>query len=198
VRCGCLVTHSGYEFRASTTVGLHLNFGGNVTELSTRNAYQYLRETLTGFSAFDPNARHRVMTPVFPYCNSRFPLCIWREHSLILSVLLAACPQFCWRSPKERRRSFRRLPCGVSWRECHMEVFATFGLIVLVGLGIPILLLLSALVFDLVVVIYAVTTRIGSRKRKPSTFGTVARSVGQRDSRGTAVVWSTSGGIAQR
>jgi hypothetical protein len=79
-----------------------------------------------------------------------------------------------------------------------MEVFATFGLIVLVGLGIPILLLLSALVFDLVVVIYAVTTRIGSRKRKPRTFGTVARSVGQRDSRGTAVVWSTSGGIAQR
>lgn len=79
-----------------------------------------------------------------------------------------------------------------------MEVFATFGLIVLVGLGIPILLLLSALVFDLVVVIYAVTTRIGSRKRKPRAFGTVARSVGQRDSRGTAVVWNTSGGIAQR
>jgi len=79
-----------------------------------------------------------------------------------------------------------------------MEVFATFGLILLVGLGIPILLLFSALVFDLVVVIFAVITRIGSRKRKPGTLGTVARSVGQRDSRGTAVVWSTSGGIAQR
>jgi hypothetical protein len=79
-----------------------------------------------------------------------------------------------------------------------MEVFATFGLIVLVGLGIPILLLLSALVFDLVVVIYAVIARIGSRKRKPRTFGTVARSVGQREDRGTPVVWSTSGGIAQR
>lgn len=48
---GCLITHSGYEFRACTPVGLHLNFGGNVTELSTRNAYPYLRETLTGFSA---------------------------------------------------------------------------------------------------------------------------------------------------
>ena len=49
-----------------------------------------------------------------------------------------------------------------------MEVFATFGLIVLVGLAIPIILLFAALVFDLVVVLYAVatTTRIRKRKRR--------------------------------
>ena len=49
-----------------------------------------------------------------------------------------------------------------------MEVFATFGLIVLVGLAIPITLLFGALVFDLVVVLYAAatTTRIRKRKRR--------------------------------
>ena len=49
-----------------------------------------------------------------------------------------------------------------------MEVFATFGLIVLVGLAIPIILLFAALVFELVVVLYAVatTTRIRKRKRR--------------------------------
>jgi hypothetical protein len=54
----------GYALRiripVDTTVGLHLNFGGNVTELSTRNAYPYLRETLTGFSAFDLRSELRT------------------------------------------------------------------------------------------------------------------------------------------
>jgi hypothetical protein len=70
-----------------------------------------------------------------------------------------------------------------------MEVFATFGLIVLVGLAVPILLVFSALVFDLIAVIYVVITTRGSRKRKPGTFGAVAPSGIPRESRGSTVVW---------
>ena len=70
-----------------------------------------------------------------------------------------------------------------------MEVFTTFGLIVLVGLAIPILLLFSALMFDLVVVIYVLIAGMRSRNRKTRPLGTVARSIGVRESRGTAVVW---------
>jgi hypothetical protein len=71
-----------------------------------------------------------------------------------------------------------------------MEVFATFGLIVLVGLAIPILLLFSALVFDLAVVIYVLIASIGSWRRKPRTFGAVPRSGGERQSQRTVVVWA--------
>lgn len=69
-----------------------------------------------------------------------------------------------------------------------MEVFATFGLIVLVGLAIPILFLFSALLFDLVIVMYVLFAGMRSRNRKPRTLGTVARSIGTRESRGAAVV----------
>ncbi|HEY8852646.1 MAG TPA: hypothetical protein VIM36_10720 [Gemmatimonadaceae bacterium] len=70
-----------------------------------------------------------------------------------------------------------------------MEVFATFGLIILVGLAIPILLLFSALMFDLAVVIYVAIARMRTRVRFRRTPGTVPRSIGPRESRGTAVVW---------
>jgi hypothetical protein len=70
-----------------------------------------------------------------------------------------------------------------------VEVFVTFGLIVLVGLAIPILLLFSALVFDLVVVIYVMIAGMGSRKRKRRVLGSMARSIGVRESRGTTVGW---------
>lgn len=55
-----------------------------------------------------------------------------------------------------------------------MEVFATFWLIVLVGLAIPITLLFAALLFDLVVVFYALIAGIWRLKRPPRTFGAVA------------------------
>ena len=70
-----------------------------------------------------------------------------------------------------------------------MEVFATFGLIVLVGLAIPILFLFSALLFDLVVVMYVLFAGMRSRNRGRATLGNVARSVGTKESRNTAVVW---------
>jgi hypothetical protein len=70
-----------------------------------------------------------------------------------------------------------------------MEVFATFVLILLVGLAIPILLLFSALVFDLVVVIYVMIAGMGSRKRKRRALGTVAQSIAERKSRVAPVVW---------
>ena len=41
-----------------------------------------------------------------------------------------------------------------------MEVFATFALILLVGLVIPIMLLLGALIFDLAVVFYLAIARM--------------------------------------
>ncbi|MGZ3331526.1 MAG: hypothetical protein ACXU9O_01795 [Gemmatimonadaceae bacterium] len=48
-----------------------------------------------------------------------------------------------------------------------MEVFATFGLIMLVGLAFPIALLFMALLFDLAVFLYVVITTKPSQKRKP-------------------------------
>jgi len=78
-----------------------------------------------------------------------------------------------------------------------MEVFATFGLIVLVGVAIPILLVFSALVFDLIAVTYVVITTIVRRKRKPETFGAVARSGIPRESRGSTVVWEFWRGYRQ-
>jgi len=53
----------------------------------------------------------------------------------------------------------------------YMEVFATFVLILLAGMALPIVLLISGVLFDLVVAIYVVITTSGSRKRKPRTFG---------------------------
>src|SRR5437762_3338942 len=40
-------THSGYDWTGTLTVGLHLNFCGDLAELSARNPHFYLRETLT-------------------------------------------------------------------------------------------------------------------------------------------------------
>jgi len=71
-----------------------------------------------------------------------------------------------------------------------MEVFATFGLIVLVGLAIPIVLLFLALVFDLAVVIYVVIASVGNRTRKPGTSGALARYSGAREKRWTVVGWA--------
>jgi hypothetical protein len=47
-----------------------------------------------------------------------------------------------------------------------MEVFATFGLILLVGLAFPIALLFAALLFDLAVVLYVVITTKAPQKRQ--------------------------------
>ena len=69
-----------------------------------------------------------------------------------------------------------------------MEAFATFGLIVLVGLAIPILFLFSALIFDLAVVIYVVIAGMRSRTRMRRVPGAMARSIGVRDNGGAAVV----------
>jgi hypothetical protein len=71
-----------------------------------------------------------------------------------------------------------------------MEVFATFGLIVLVGLAIPILLLFSALVFDLAVVIYVVIASKGKRTRKLGTSGAVARYSGVWENWRTVISWA--------
>ena len=71
-----------------------------------------------------------------------------------------------------------------------MEVFATFGLILLVGLAIPILLLFSALLFDLAVVIYVVIASAGNRMRKPGTSAAVARYSGVRGKRRTVIGWA--------
>ena len=70
-----------------------------------------------------------------------------------------------------------------------MEVFATFGLIVLVGLAFPIVLLFSALVFDLAVVIYVVIAS-ANRTRKLGTSGVVARYKGVRGKRRTVIGWA--------
>jgi hypothetical protein len=56
-----------------------------------------------------------------------------------------------------------------------MEVFSAFGLIVLVGLAIPIALVLGALLFDLAVVVYLAITPKVSRNRKPHGFELVPR-----------------------
>jgi hypothetical protein len=71
-----------------------------------------------------------------------------------------------------------------------MEVFATFGLIMLVTMAIPIALLFSALVFDLAVIIYVGIASIGTLKRKLEMSGRAALSSGKRKSRPTDVVWA--------
>jgi hypothetical protein len=70
-----------------------------------------------------------------------------------------------------------------------MEVFAAFSVILLAGMALPVVLLISGVLFDLVVVIYVVITTIFSRKRKPGTLGAVRRSGRAKKSQGTAVVW---------
>jgi hypothetical protein len=58
----------------------------------------------------------------FPYGNSRFPCCVWRVHTFILWVRLAACPRFCWPSPASTSQEFpavgsgRELPGGGTWK----------------------------------------------------------------------------------
>lgn len=71
-----------------------------------------------------------------------------------------------------------------------MEVFATFGLIMLVTMAIPIALLFSALIFDLAVIIYVGIASMGTRKRKPGMSGAAALSSGAREIRPTVVVWA--------
>jgi hypothetical protein len=51
VSADCFLTHSGYDSPGTLTVGLHLNFSGDVAELSARNHPWRLRETLTGEGA---------------------------------------------------------------------------------------------------------------------------------------------------
>jgi len=68
-----------------------------------------------------------------------------------------------------------------------MEVFATFGLIVLVGLGIPITLLFAALVFDLVVVLYEMLATKRIRKRKPLSVEGAVRGGRKTESPGIVV-----------
>ena len=90
---------------------------------------------------------------------------------------------------RSSRRSFRRLARVVSWRGVYMEVFATFVVILLAGMALPIVLLISGVLFDLVVAIYVVITTLGSWKRKARTFRAMGRSGRARESRGTVVVW---------
>jgi hypothetical protein len=56
-----------------------------------------------------------------------------------------------------------------------MEVFATFFLILLAGMAVPVVLLISGVLFDLVVVICVLTQTMVSRTRKPGTAGSVGR-----------------------
>ena len=56
-----------------------------------------------------------------------------------------------------------------------MEVFATFGLIVLVGLALPIMLVLVALLFDFALLVYVTIAKKTSRKTKPHGFELVPR-----------------------
>jgi hypothetical protein len=58
-----------------------------------------------------------------------------------------------------------------------MEVFSAFGLIVLVGLAIPITLVLGALLFDLAVLVYVAIRPKVSRNRKPHGFELVPRAL---------------------
>ncbi len=69
-----------------------------------------------------------------------------------------------------------------------MEVFATFGLIILVGLVFPIALLFVALLFDLAVLLYVTVAAKISRKRKPHGFVLVPRARGERESQ-RKVAW---------
>ena len=69
-----------------------------------------------------------------------------------------------------------------------MEVFSAFGLLVLVGLPIPITLLFGALLFDLAVLIYVTITSKASRKGKPHGFELVPRAQRERESQ-KKVAW---------
>jgi hypothetical protein len=61
-----------------------------------------------------------------------------------------------------------------------MEVFSAFGLLMLVGLALPILLVLSALLFDLAVVVYVmITTRPSHAKRPRAALLPAARARAQ-------------------
>jgi len=70
-----------------------------------------------------------------------------------------------------------------------MEVFAAFFVILLAGMALPVVLLISGVLFDLVVAIYLVITTIFSRTRKPGTLGAVRRSGRGKKTLGTVVVW---------
>jgi len=70
-----------------------------------------------------------------------------------------------------------------------MEVFAAFFVILLAGMALPVVLLISGVLFDLVVAIYVVITTIFSRKRKPGTLAAVRRSGRAKKTLGTVVVW---------
>jgi hypothetical protein len=61
-----------------------------------------------------------------------------------------------------------------------MEVFTTFVVILIAGMALPIVLFISAVVFDLVVVLYVLVETMVSRKRKPRTSGAVAGYTGIR------------------
>jgi hypothetical protein len=54
VSTDCCGTHSGYDSPRMLTVGLHLNFQGNVTELSARIPHGFLRESPTRFGGRSP------------------------------------------------------------------------------------------------------------------------------------------------
>jgi hypothetical protein len=68
-----------------------------------------------------------------------------------------------------------------------MEVFAAFFVILLAGMALPVVLLISGVLFDLVAVIYVVATTIFGRK--PGTLGAVGRSGRAKKLQGTVVVW---------
>jgi uncharacterized membrane protein YagU involved in acid resistance len=70
-----------------------------------------------------------------------------------------------------------------------MEVFAAFFVILLAGMALPVVLLISGVLFDLVVAIYVVIAAIFSRKRKPGALGAVRRSRRAKKTLGTVVVW---------
>jgi hypothetical protein len=70
-----------------------------------------------------------------------------------------------------------------------MEVFAAFFVILLAGMALPVVLLISGVLFDLLVAIYVVIATIFSRKRKPGALGAVRRSGRAKKTLGTVVVW---------
>ena len=68
-----------------------------------------------------------------------------------------------------------------------MEVFAAFFVILLAGMALPVVLLISGVLFDLVAVIYVVITTLFGRK--PGTLGAVRQSGRTKKTLGTVVVW---------
>jgi hypothetical protein len=70
-----------------------------------------------------------------------------------------------------------------------MEVFAAFFVILLAGMALPVVLLISGVLFDLVVVMYVVIMTLFSGKTKPGTLGAVRRSGRAKRTLGTVVVW---------